>query len=87
MISQFVEKIKNAFNNLDTKILKIMKYGLKFCFMILLFSVAILITYLVFLHSVFVYQIGILIFELGLYFAIFFIISALTVDSIYKQIL
>ena len=85
MLAQFIKKIKNSFKNLNTQILKIMKYGLKFCFLVLLVSVAILITYLLFLHSAFIYQIGILIFEIGLYFAVFFIISALATDTIYKQ--
>ena len=87
MLLQFIKNIKSSFKNLDDKILKIMKYGLKFCFLILLASVAILFTYLVFVHSIFIYQIGLLIFEIALYFSVFFIISALAVDTICKQVM
>ena len=87
MIKNFFDMIKKTFNDLDKKCLKIIKTGLKFCFLILLCSMAILVTYLFFLHNNFVYQIGLLVFQLSLYFAIDFIVSGIAIDSIKKQIL
>jgi len=83
---KFIHKVKEIFKNIDKKDLKIMRNGLKFCFLILLVSVAILVTYLFFMHSVFVYEFGILVFQLSLYFAIDFVVAGVVVDTIQKQI-
>ena len=82
-----IDKLKNMFNEIDKKNKKIMKNGLKFCFLILIISIIILITYLFLIKSIFVYQIGILVFQLSLYFAIDFIVASLVVDTIQKQIM
>ena len=87
MYKQMMEKIKNIFKNLDKKIVKILKYGLKFCFLIAILSVCILTTYLFFIHNEYIYKIGIAVFQMSLYFAVYFITSAITVDSIQKQML
>ena len=85
MINKIYQKIKLSFQNLDKKILKILKNGLKFSFLISIVSIAILLTYLFFIHSALIYQIGLLTFEISLYFAIDFVVSALTIDTIAKQ--
>ena len=82
----FIHRIKDIFLNIDKKDLKIMRNGLKFCFLVLLVSIAILITYLFFMNSVFIYEIGILVFQLSLYFAIDFIVAGIVVDTIQKQL-
>ena len=84
---KFIHKIKELFYNIDKKDLKIMCNGLKFCFLILLTSIAILVTYLFFSNNIFIYEIGILIFQLSLYFAIDFIVAGIVVDTIQKQIM
>ena len=81
-----IDKLKSMFKNIDKKALKLMKNGLKFCFLILLISIIILLTYLFVTKNIFVYQIGILIFQLILYFSIDFIVAGLVVDTIQKQI-
>ena len=81
------KKIENLFNNLDKQTLKIIKLGLLFCSGILALSLIILITYLFFIHNNFVYNIGILTFQIALYFAVYFIISGVTVDTIKKQMI
>lgn len=86
MIKQMLEKLKNTLKNFDIKILKILKYGLRFCLLISILSVLILATYLFFIHNDFIYQIGLLVFQLSLCFAAEFIASAITVDTIQKQI-
>ena len=86
MFKQMIDKLKNTVNNFDEKILKILKYGFRFCFGVAILSVAILITYLFFVHSDFLYQIGLTLFQLSLCFTAEFIASAIAVDTIIKQI-
>ena len=87
MIKNIYEKIKNIFTNLEKTTLKIMKTGLKFSLIMTIAATGILITYLFFIHSALVYKIGLLIFELSLYFAADFIVSGIAVDSIKKQMI
>lgn len=84
MYKQLIDKLKNTLNNLDKKNVKILKYGLLFCFFILIVSLIILITYLFFIHNHVIYEIGILIFETSLYYAIYFFATSITIDSIQK---
>ena len=85
MLKQMLNNIIYTLKNLDKKIIKILKYGLKFCFAILVLSAIILVTYLFFVHSYFVFQIGLLTFQIGLCFIAEFFVSAITVDTISKQ--
>ena len=85
MIKQIFYKLLDTLKNLDKKILKILKYGLKFCFGILILSAVILVTYLFFVHSIFLFQIGLLTFQIGICFIAEFFASAITVDAISKQ--
>lgn len=87
MIKVFKILIKNTFKNLDKKTISIMQKGFKFCFLVLLFSSVILATYLFFIHNYLVYEIGLLVFQLALYFAIDFVISGIAVDTIKKQMI
>lgn len=84
--NKFVDELKNAFKSFDKKTIKILKYGLIFCFLITILSVIILVTYLFFVHSQIIYNIGILVFQISLYYAVFFIASAFTVDTIKNMI-
>ena len=86
-MSNFIHKIQDIFKNLDKTDLNIMRKGLKFCFIILLISIAILITYLFFINNFLVYEIGILVFKLSLYLAIDFIVAGIVVDTIQKQLI
>ena len=85
MIKQIFNILLDTLKNLDKKILKILNYGLKLCFGILIVSAGILFTYLFFIHSDFVFQIGLLTFQLGICFVAEFFASAITVDTISKQ--
>ena len=76
MIKQFLKKLIDTLKNLDEKILKILKYGLKFCFAVLILSAMLLITYLFFIHSDFIFQIGLLTFQIGVCFVAEFFASA-----------
>ena len=85
MIKDFFETIKKAFVNLDKKAFLILKNGLKFCFLICIISISILLTYEFIFNSLFIYDIGLAFFKISLIFAIEFIICAIAVDSIKKQ--
>ena len=85
MIKMIFNKLLDTLKNLDKKILKILKYKIKLCFGILILSAGILFTYLFFIHSDFVFQIGLLTFQIGICFIAEFFASAITVDTISKQ--
>lgn len=81
----FFRNCKNLFDNLDKTDLKIMKTGIKFCFIFLIFSVFILVIYLTSIHTIFLYDLGISFFRLSTYFAVEFIVCGIVVDTIKKQ--
>ncbi len=79
-----MEKLKKLINNLDKLDLKIMKKGLLFCFAITCISIAILTSYL-FVHNLFLFELGFTILKLSLYFSVDFVVCGVVVDSIKKQ--
>lgn len=85
MINCLSKKIKNLFDNLEKIDLKIMKIGLKSCFIVLLISISLLAINLVSLHTFFYYNIGILLLKLSLYLGAGFIICGIVVDGIKNQ--
>ena len=76
--------LKELITNLDKTDFKIMKYGLKICLMILLFSVFLLLLYLNAEHNVFLYELGITIFKVSTYIAVEFVVCGIVVDTIKK---
>ena len=86
MIKQMIINLKETIKNFDNKIKKILQIGLNICFFIAVFSIILLSIYLFLVHSQIIYEIGILVFQISLYYTIFFICSAITVDSINKNI-
>ena len=84
--NSFIKVIKNTFYNLDKKIIKILKYGLWFCLLITLIGVSILLINLFILHSQMIYEIGIKLFQISLYYIVFFIASAITVDYLHRNL-
>ena len=86
MLLQILEKLNYTIKNFDKKIINILKYGFKFCLFIAIISFVILFIYLFFVHSVFLYQLGITVFELSICFVAEFIVSAIAVDTIMKQL-
>lgn len=81
-----MKTIQNLFKHLDKLDLKIMKIGLKICLLIAIFSVLLLLVYLIHIHTPFLYNLGISIFRLSTYFAIEFIICGTIADAIKKQL-
>ena len=78
----FPQKIMNLLKNVNTKILKIMKKGSQFSFLICIIATLILCTYLLFYTDSFLYFLGLTTFKLGLIVGIEFIICGLSVDAI-----
>lgn len=81
-----MDKIKSIFKNIDELTLKIMKCGLKVCFLILLISIFLLISYLIFDNNFFIYKLGLSLFKISTYFGIEFIICGIVVDFIQKKL-
>ena len=81
-----LKKIINLYKGLDSLTYKILKDGLKFCFCICIISILILLTYESLLSTPTLYYIGLSLFKLSSIWSIEFIICALVVDSIKKQI-
>ena len=81
-----MNKFKNFFENIDELDLKIMKKGLKFCFIVLMLAITLLVFYLFFKNSLFLYNLGLSLFKVSTYFGIEFIICGVIVDSIKKGI-
>ena len=82
-----IKKFINTYKNLDVKTLKILKSGLIFSFIICLLSIFLLLSYIFFFAFPTIYYIGLLMFQLSLSFAIEFIICAIVVDFIKKNII
>lgn len=80
-----VKMIKEKFLSMDKKVKQIMKYGFGFSFGVCMLAVALLISYVAY-PSPDLYYIGLSVFQLSLFFAVEFIICAIAIDTIKKQI-
>lgn len=76
-----------TFKNLDKLTKMIMSYGLKFCLMICLISLAILLTYNFSFTIPILFTIGFILFRLSLILGIEFVICGFVVDGIKKQMI
>lgn len=81
-----MKKFKDFFKEIDELDLKIMKNGLNFSFIILFFSVCLLIIYLFLKNTLFLYNLGFSLFKISTYFGVEFIVCGVIVDSIKKGI-
>ncbi len=77
-----LQKIMNLLKNVNEKVMKIMRYGLRFSFLICIIATAILCTYLLFYNDSFLYLLGLTTFKLGMIIGIEFIVCGLSVDAI-----
>ncbi len=82
-----LKKVLDNFKNLDKLTYKIMNYGLKFCFVVCILSVLILLTYNLAFASPFMFYIGINLFKISLIFGIEFVVCGFIVDGIKKQLI
>ena len=77
----FISKLKN----MDTSILKVCNNGLKFCFILSLLSTLMLSTYIS-IHNPNLFYFGISILKTSFFFMAFFIICAIAIDTIRKDL-
>ena len=82
-----VNNIINSFKNLDTLVKRIMKIGLKFCSILGIISLIILVTYNISFTIPIVFTIGFILFKLSLIFGVEFIICGFAIDKIKKQLI
>ena len=82
-----IKVLKNNFKNFDKITNKVLKNGLKFCFILCIISVFVLLTYILIFKASYLYYIGINLFKFSLIFAIEFIICSFVVDKIKKQLI
>ena len=82
-----IKKIFNLYKNLDKLTSKILKHGLEFCFFLCISAITILITYEIIFSSPTLFHMGLSLFKLSVIWGIEFIICALVVDSIKKQVI
>ena len=80
-----IKTLLDEFNSIDKKIKKIMKYGIIFSFIVCIISMIFLIAYKLNANLDFFY-IGLSIFRLSLFLTVEFIICALAINTIKKQI-
>lgn len=84
-MKDLIKMIKDKFNSMEQSVKKIMKNGLMFSFIVIVISTIILLTYN-FLGYLYLYYIGLGLFQAALFWAIEFIICAVAIDTIKKQI-
>ncbi len=77
-----INNIINNFKDLDKLSKKIMKNGLKFCSVLGIIALTVLVTYNLSFTVPVLYSIGFILFKLSLTFGIEFIICGLVVDKI-----
>ena len=87
MINNFISMIKNTFYNLDKTALHILKLGLKFCFILCIISIFVLLSYHFISLNLILFEIGLSLFKFSLIFAIEFIMCAIAADKIKKQLI
>lgn len=82
-----INNILNSFKNLDKLAKKIMKQGIRFCSVLGMIALIILVTYNLSVTIPILYSIGFILFKLSLIFGVEFIICGFAVDKIKKQTL
>ena len=80
-----IKDIISYLNDIDKKILKLIKYGLIFSSIICIFAIIILFTYLFFYQSIVVFFAGFSLLKLSIYLAVEFIICGFAIDIIIKK--
>lgn len=81
-----INNILSSFKNLDKLAKIIMKQGLKFCSILGMVALIILVTYNLSFTIPILYSIGFILFKLSLIFGVEFIICGFAADRIKKQI-
>lgn len=83
---KFVNILLNKVKNLDAKIVKVMKAGFVFSFIVCILSSMVLLTYEAFYSLPALFHIGISLFRTALCFAVTFFICGIGFDTVQKEI-
>ncbi len=83
---KFVNILLDKIKNLDSKVVKVMKVGFIFSFIICILSGMILLTYQAFYSLPILFYIGISLFRTSLSFAVAFFICGIGFDTVAKEI-
>lgn len=78
--------ILNLFKSIDPSFKKLMKKGIDFCILILIFSSALFVTYDFIYKSPKLFDIAIAVFEIGLTYIIFFAICSIAFTKIKEDL-
>ena len=81
-----IKSVFNRFKKIDNETYKIIKKGLKFCFLLSLFSSLVILTYTIDGSSLNTYYIGFALFKLSCYLGVEFIVCGLVMDTIKSQL-
>ena len=82
-----IDKLRYTFQNLEQQTKKIIKNGVKFCFILCIISLIILLTYDFFVSNPHLFDIGITLFKMSSLFSIEFLICGIVVDSLKKNLI
>ncbi len=82
---KFINMLFSEIKNLDSKIAKIMKFGMIISFIIALIATTTLITYEIFYSLPTLFYIGISLFRASLTFAVMFFICAIGFDTLKNE--
>lgn len=82
----FINMLIDNLKNMDVKISKLMKFGFTFCFVLLVLSLFILLTYKLLYSHPNLYYIGFSLLKSSLVFAITFFACGIGFNSIKKQL-
>ena len=82
-----IKKLKEKFNTIDKKVLKVMNTGFKCSLLLSFISCFILLTYHYNLASPDLYYSGLLLFKTSLFFFVDFIVCGFAIDTIKKQMI
>ena len=82
-----IKKLIECYKNFEKTTYKILKHGLRFCFILCMFSIFMLLIYDSFLATPILYHTGLALFRLSIIFGIEFLVCAFVVDSIKKQMI
>jgi hypothetical protein len=85
-IMKFINMLFNEFKNLDIKIIKLMKIGFIFSFILCILSSSILYTYEFFYSLPILFYIGFSLFRTSLSFAVTFFICGIGFNTIKKEL-
>lgn len=84
-MKNFFNKTIEKFNSLEIVVKKIMKNGIMFSFIVSVIATLILLTY-EFSGNIYLYYIGLNIFQVSLFWAVEFVICGIAIDTIKKQL-